>query len=217
MLPAVQDLFDKKVERNKALPANVIRSQQFRLDAPYMRTSLEFPNTPLGDGDGLRELRVAELHGLCVDQENVNSIWEIDFFRKIYPSLFTQIEGVPLNLIEMRIRLLGFDTQEAPRGPGGDFLQGNSSDSEETSMSMTLESLVTVMVLISITGYCWTFVASMIWQCWKVSLFQHYQGLRWLKGHCAVDMLFQQLTTLFLMICEKNFRTLFSKGVAVSP
>ena len=87
MLPAVQDLFDKKIEKNKALPANVIRSQQFRLDAPYMRSSLEFPNTPLGDGDGLCELRVAELHGLCVDQGKVNSIWEIDFFRKKVCSL----------------------------------------------------------------------------------------------------------------------------------
>ena len=84
------------------------------------------------------------------------------------------MEGVPLNLIEMRSRLSGFDTQEAQRGPGRRdcqvhnlcgvreeiFYRGNSSDSGETSMSTTLESLVTVMVLTSITGYSWTFVAS---------------------------------------------------------
>ena len=53
VLPAVQDLFDKKVERNEALPANVLRSQQSRLKATYVRISLEFPNTPPGDGDRL--------------------------------------------------------------------------------------------------------------------------------------------------------------------
>ena len=53
VLPAVQDLFDKKVERNKALLANVLRSQQSRLKATYVRISLEFPNTPPGDGDRL--------------------------------------------------------------------------------------------------------------------------------------------------------------------
>ena len=118
VLPAVQDLFDKKVARNEALPHNVIRSQQSRLDAPYIRISLEFPDTLPGDGDGLCELRVAELHGLFVDQEKVDGDREIDFFRKVYPSSFAQMEGVPSNLIEMRSRLLGFDTQEAPRGPG---------------------------------------------------------------------------------------------------
>ena len=56
VLPTVQDLFDKKVERNEALPANILRSQQSRLEAPYIRISLEFPNTPPGCGDGLWEL-----------------------------------------------------------------------------------------------------------------------------------------------------------------
>ena len=118
VLPAVQDLFDKKVERNEPLPDNVIRSQQSRCDAPYLRLSLEFPNTPPGDGDGLCDLRVTKLHGLFVNDEQVNSFQEINFFRRVYPSLLGQIEGVPTDLIEMRSRLIGFDTQEAPRGPG---------------------------------------------------------------------------------------------------
>ena len=70
LLPAVQDLFHKKVERHEAL-LDVIRSQQSRLDTPYRCISLEFPNTPLGDGDGLWDLRVAELHSLFVNEENV--------------------------------------------------------------------------------------------------------------------------------------------------
>ena len=39
------------------------------------------------------------------------------FVRRVYPSSFGQIEGVPTDSIVMRSRLLGFDTQEAPRGP----------------------------------------------------------------------------------------------------
>ena len=61
---------------------------------------------------------MAEPHDLFVDQEKVNGVREIAFFRKIYPSSFPQMEGVPSNLTEMRSRLSGFDTQEAPRGPG---------------------------------------------------------------------------------------------------
>ena len=118
VLPVVQDFFDRKVERNEALPANVIRAQQSRLEAPYIRISLDFPNTPLGDGDGLCDLRVAQLHGLFIGQERVDGAREINFFQKVYPSSFAQIEGVPSDLIEMRSRLVGFDTQEAPRGAG---------------------------------------------------------------------------------------------------
>ena len=116
VLPAVQDLFDKKVERNEPLPDNLIRSQQSRCDAPYLRLSLEFPNTPPGDGDGLCDLRVTELHGLFVNDEQVNSFQEINFFRWVFPSLLGQIEGIPTDLIEMQSRLIGFDTQEVPKG-----------------------------------------------------------------------------------------------------
>ena len=79
VLPAVQNLFEKKVERNEPLPDNVIRAQQSRCDAPYLRISLEFPNTPHGDGDGLCDLRVTKLHGLFVNDEKVDCVQEIIF------------------------------------------------------------------------------------------------------------------------------------------
>lgn len=118
VLPALRDLFDEKVARNEPLPNNVIRAQQSRCDAPYLRISLEFPNTPPGDGDGLCDLRVTQLHGVFVNDEKVNGVQEINFVQRVYPSSFGQIEGVPADFVEMRSRLLGFDTQEAPRGPG---------------------------------------------------------------------------------------------------
>ena len=116
LLPAVQNRFDKKVERNEPLPDNVIRPQQSRYDAPYLRISLQFPNTPPGDGDGLCELRATKLHGLFVNDEKVDSVLEFNIKWRVYPSSFRQIEGVPSNLIEMQSRLFGYDTQEAPRG-----------------------------------------------------------------------------------------------------
>jgi len=118
VLPSVNDLFDKKIEKNEPLPDNVIRAQQSRCDAPCLRVSLEFPDTPPGDGDGLCDLRVTQLHGVFVNDQKVDSVEPINFVRRVYPSSFGQIEGVPADRIEMRSRLVGFDTQEAPREPG---------------------------------------------------------------------------------------------------
>lgn len=64
------------------------------------------------------DLRVTQLHGVFVNDEKVNGVQEINFVQRVYPSSFGQIEGVPADFVEMRSRLLGFDTQEAPRGPG---------------------------------------------------------------------------------------------------
>ena len=55
---------------------------------------------------------------MFVDDEQVNGDQEISFFRRVYCSSFDQIEGVLTDVIEKQSRLLGFDTQEAPRGPG---------------------------------------------------------------------------------------------------
>ena len=53
-----------------------------------------------------------------VNDEQVNGVQEISFFRQVYSGSFDQIKGAPTNVIEKWTRLLGFDTQEAPRGPG---------------------------------------------------------------------------------------------------
>ena len=42
VIPAAVMLFDKKVQANESLPANVITAQQSRHDAAYVRVSLEF-------------------------------------------------------------------------------------------------------------------------------------------------------------------------------
>ena len=74
VLPAVQDLFDKKVEKNEPLTDNVITAQQSRCDAPCLCISLEFPDTPPGDGYGLCDLEVTQLHGVFVNDQKVDSV-----------------------------------------------------------------------------------------------------------------------------------------------
>jgi len=79
--------------------------------------SLEFPSEAPGDGDGLCSLTVTHIHGLCPNDDEVDDLQTEMFYRKIYPGNLTQV-GVPRERIEMRSRLIGFDTQEAPRDPG---------------------------------------------------------------------------------------------------
>jgi len=117
VIPAAANLFDKKVEANESLPANVIRAQESRCDAPYLRVSLEFPSEAPGDGDGLCSLEVTNIHGFYINDDEVHNLERELLFRKVYPSDLAQV-GVPEERIEMRSRLIGFDTQEAPRDPG---------------------------------------------------------------------------------------------------
>ncbi len=117
VIPAAALLFDKKIEANESLPENVIRAQKSRLDAPFLRVSIEFPDEALGDGDGLPFCRVTELHGLWVLDRNVDMV-NAGLYRKCYPSCFAMCRGTLEDRIEMRSRLIGYDTQEAPRGPG---------------------------------------------------------------------------------------------------
>ena len=115
VIPAAARLFDTKVEANESLPANVIRAQMSRLNAPCLRVSLKLPDQRPGDGDGLPKVRVTELHGLYLDDRKVDNLQEHMLFRKLYPSEFAFLEGDLNENIEMRSRLIGYDTQEAPR------------------------------------------------------------------------------------------------------
>lgn len=97
---------------------NVVMAQQSSSDSPYLRISLEFPGTPPGDGDGLCSLKVTHLCGMYVNDRKVDDAPRVTLFRKSYPAEFAQMEGVPVDRIEKRSRLVGFNTQEAPRDPG---------------------------------------------------------------------------------------------------
>lgn len=65
-------------------------------------------------------------------------------------------------------------------------------------MSIKQESSETAMVLTSITGYCRTFVEFIMQKRsqMKMSLFQYYKGLGWLKEPSTQEMLFQQINIL---------------------
>ena len=118
VIPAAADLFDEKIKANESLPQNVTEAQRSRLEAPCLRMSIEFPQGEPGDGDGLSELRVTDLHGLFMGDAAVPNTTETLVFRHMYPSEFAAFEGRPASIIERRSRLMGFDTQEAPRDPG---------------------------------------------------------------------------------------------------
>lgn len=115
LIPAAARLFDEKVEANESLPANVIRAQVSRLDAPCLRVSLKLPHERPGDGDGLPTAKVTQLHGLYRDNTKVDNPDDQLLFRKLYPVEFGFLEGNVDDNIEMRSRLIGYDTQEAPR------------------------------------------------------------------------------------------------------
>ena len=80
--------------------------------------SIDFPQGEPGDGDGLSKLGVTNLHGLFIGDAAVPNTSEILSFRYMYPSKFAVFEGRPVSIIERRSRLIGSDTQEAPRDPG---------------------------------------------------------------------------------------------------
>ena len=80
--------------------------------------SIDFPQGEPGDGDGLSELGVTNLHGLFIGDAAVPNTSKTLSFRHMYPSKFAVFEGRPVSIIERTSRLIGFDTQEAPRDPG---------------------------------------------------------------------------------------------------
>jgi len=80
--------------------------------------SIEFPQGEPGDGDGLSELGVINLHGLFIGDAAVPNTSETLSFRHMYLSKFAVFEGRPVSIIERRSRLIGFDTQETARDPG---------------------------------------------------------------------------------------------------
>ena len=77
--------------------------------------SIEFAQGEPGDDDGLSELGVTNLHGLFIGDAAVPNTSETLSFRHMYPSEFAVFEGRPVSIIERRSRLIGFDTQVAPR------------------------------------------------------------------------------------------------------
>ena len=78
---------------------------------------IDFPQGEPGDGDALSELGVTNLHGLFIGDAAVPNTSKTLSLRHMYPSKFAVFEGRPVSIIERRSRLIGFDTQEAPRDP----------------------------------------------------------------------------------------------------
>lgn len=82
-----------------------------------MRVSISYPVVPVGDGDGLPISRVHKIFGFfendlpVVDNEVKRILW-LQYMPYFGDQDSPQLEGV-----ELRCRLLGYDTQETPK-PG---------------------------------------------------------------------------------------------------
>lgn len=118
VIPEIATHFDKNILNNESLPRNVRTAQSSRFNSAYLRLSLEFPDTRVGDGDGLCRLKIKNVHDFFLDDQPLRDESIKQAIVKQYPVEFQPFNGVPLNLVEKRSRLVGFDTQEAPRQRG---------------------------------------------------------------------------------------------------
>ena len=118
VIPEIASHFDQKIISNEVLPRNVTAAQSSRYDSAYLRLSLEFPHSRLGDGDGLSGLKVSKVHGLFLADRSCEDESIKQAVISQYPVELRNINSIPVNRVEKRSRLIGFDTQEAPRERG---------------------------------------------------------------------------------------------------
>ncbi len=118
VIPEIASLFEQKIINLEALPRSVTTAQSSRYDSAYLRLSLEFPYERLGDGDGLSSLKVSSVHGFMLGEEPCEDEAIKQAVLTEYPKEIRTVTGSPTNRVEKRSRILGFDTQEAPRERG---------------------------------------------------------------------------------------------------
>ncbi len=117
VIPEIASHFDKKIISNEVLPRNVTTAQNSRFES-YLRLSLEFPHSRLGDGDGLCSLKVSKVHDVFLADRSCEDESIKQALVSQYPVELRNVNSVPVNRVEKRSRLVGFDTQEAPRERG---------------------------------------------------------------------------------------------------
>lgn len=105
-VPEIASFLDRIVDRNGQFPHSIIAAQKDR-HSLYFRLSLQYPERSIGDGDGLPLTTVLRVHDLYRDEtpiedEGLRSTSWYEQFRNIQGS-------------EKRCRMVGYDTQEAPR------------------------------------------------------------------------------------------------------
>jgi len=88
------------------MPQCIVAAQEDR-HSLYFRLSLEFPERPLGDGDGLPSTTVLRVHGVYRNEALIEDgpLRSTSWYEQL-----RNIQGT-----ERRCRLVGYDTQEAPR------------------------------------------------------------------------------------------------------
>lgn len=119
VIPKVASFLDNKIINDDyLLPSNVRTAQDSRYESAYLRLCLQYPpDESLGDGDGLPSLKITQLHGFFVQDEPCRDESMKKVVGNQYPEELRIFHGAPTTLVEKRSRLLGYDTQEAPREP----------------------------------------------------------------------------------------------------
>lgn len=106
-IPEVAASLDRVIENNGRFPSNIDEAQA-DLHSLCVRLFLHYPGADPGDGDGLPYTTVLSIHGIFQNDGpigNLESYESTSWYRRIGATVGT----------EMRSRIVGYDTQEAPR------------------------------------------------------------------------------------------------------
>lgn len=105
-IPEISACLDRLIENNAPFPINITAAQA-DLHSFCVRLFLKFPESSLGDGDGLPYTTVHSVLGIMQnDVENLDESYRsTSWYRRIENTVGK----------EMRTRIVGYDTQEAPR------------------------------------------------------------------------------------------------------
>ena len=82
---------------------------------------MKYPTLPIGDGDGLPFSKVEKIFGFLEDEQAVVNDATIQSLWSPYVPYFGDQESPNLEGVELRCRLIGYDTQETPK-PGDSSL-----------------------------------------------------------------------------------------------
>lgn len=112
-LPFISQVLDKLSVENRPFPDNILEAQKGQY-AYYLRISIQFPQR-VGDGDGLPLSDVRAIHGFLDNERDLTDDETADILWEPFKPFFG-LKGSPdITGKQVRSRIVGYDTQEAPK------------------------------------------------------------------------------------------------------